>query len=989
MIHLYIYNKFTTKAPCFGAASWHGLTFKFLDSMVSRLLVLLATLLPMQGAIFADSGVSFEWATVGDPGNSIDPLIGVPTGGRHPTPERGAVPYVYSISKYETTIGQYTAFLNAVAKSDPHGQYDPDLGTQDTIRGIARSGTDGSYVYHVRSVYSGAGGARISADLPVTHVGFVDAARFVNWLHNGQGSGSTETGAYSISKGQITRASRSGGMVTITTAQPHTLSIGDWVSVSVNGDNRLAGSFRVTAITDTTFSYLLAGDDFAGQQMTGSITGISATHKPDARYWIPTENEWYKAAYYDPSPQGPVDDYWLFPTRRETYSSGQANFFDGVFAVTGRPGVSHFTTYLTDVRDYGTYASYYGTFNQAGNVEEWTEGDSFSQGPNPRGGAWFGGPQLYEMMSFNTDEQLYSPGIVARSSGTGFRVATVANPPAGTLSGGDKIRYYPRAGYNSRMVGGVFEITRDRGFSYTVLHTITEVPPTAWTEVNVNLGHADLLRYRSPNGSYGNVAEIEFYRAGAKIPGAAAGTPGSWSRNDNDTFRAAFDGNISTFFDAPQSDGAYVEIDTGFVTQDFDVLRLREGSGQFDGAIGRAGERAFVRARPTPPGHYFAGWTGFTDILDDPFSPHTWATFPGIGIDMWLTVTYKPLPPGTAQLEVIGGSGYGVYPTATIVTVSADPPREPHLEFAGWGGDIAILANPFLPTTTAIIPSVNVGISAQYNAAGLRDKIRFHPRSGFTERMVGGVFEGTSGDPLTGPYKTFYTVTSNPPEGWSEVSVDLTNRVPLEQPHYRYLRYRGPDGSYGNVAEIEFYRNEVKLAGTGFGTRGSWNNGGDTYSKALDGEVNTFFDAPTESGNYVGIDTAATPSADKIRFYPRSGFTERMVGGVFEGTNGDRVNGPYTTIHTITNNPQLAWNEVSVGLGDYRYLRYRGPNGSYGNVAEIEFYRGEVKVAGAGFGTPGSWSNSGNIFERALDGDVNTIFDAPTESGNYVGIDTQ
>ena len=77
------------------------------------------------------------------------------------------------------------------------------------------------------------------------------------------------------------------------------------------------------------------------------------------------------------------------------------------------------------------------------------------------------------------------------------------------------------------------------------------------------------------------------------------------------------------------------------------------------------------------------------------------------------------------------------------------------------------------------------------------------------------------------------------------------------------------------------------------------------------------------------------------------------------------------------------------GLGNYRYLRYRGPNGSYGNVSEIEFYRGGTKVNGAGFGTPGSWSNNGSTFDKGLDGNVNTFFDAPTDSGAYVGIDTQ
>ena len=128
-----------------------------------KLLVLVVALAFVQGTI-AQSDVSFEWVTVGDPGNPNDPLTGIPSDGL-PTPARGAVPYLYSISKYETTIGQYTAFLNAVAKSDPHGLYNPDLGNPDTIRGIARSGTDGKYVYYVKNALRG---GLTSANLPIT-----------------------------------------------------------------------------------------------------------------------------------------------------------------------------------------------------------------------------------------------------------------------------------------------------------------------------------------------------------------------------------------------------------------------------------------------------------------------------------------------------------------------------------------------------------------------------------------------------------------------------------------------------------------------------------------------------------------------------------------------------------------------------------------------------------------------------------------------------
>lgn len=48
-----------------------------------------------------------------------------------------------------------------------------------------------------------------------------------------------------------------------------------------------------------------------------------------------------------------------------------------------------------------------------------------------------------------------------------------------------------------------------------------------------------------------------------------------------------------------------------------------------------------------------------------------------------------------------------------MVTVTADPaPAGQH--FAGWTGDIVILSNPNIATTTAIMPYMDVGIAAKY-----------------------------------------------------------------------------------------------------------------------------------------------------------------------------------------------------------------------------------------------------------------------------------
>ena len=340
------------------------------------------------------------------------------------------------------------------------------------------------------------------------------------------------------------------------------------------------GSGIVTARTDTTFSFSGVGDDLPEQELQGQMIGVSATHKSDARYWIPTENEWYKAAYYDPSPQGPADHYWRYPWRSDQVDGRPANYYNGTYTATSRSNIALSYTYVTDVRDFGGTPSYYGTLNQAGNVEEWTEGDVFSGGPHSRGGHWNG---QVSNQSHMTAWRPYSPFLVFSITAVpeiGFRVATVANPPAGGLRNGDKIRFYPRAGHGDRMVGGVFEGSTDRS-SYTVLYTITQTPPDGWTEVSVNFDKARFLRYRSPDNGQGNVAEIEFYRSGAKVIGAASGTPGSWSGKGNDTFRAAVDGNTSTFFDAPQPNGDYVELDTGtgtpFATPaGFDTLRIAD-----------------------------------------------------------------------------------------------------------------------------------------------------------------------------------------------------------------------------------------------------------------------------------------------------------------------------------------------------------------------------------------------------------------------------
>ncbi len=68
--------------------------------------------------------------------------------------------------------------------------------------------------------------------------------------------------------------------------------------------------------------------------------------------------------------------------------------------------------------------------------------------------------------------------------------------------------------------------------------------------------------------------------------------------------------------------------------------------------------------------------------------------------------------PENQALTVINGSASGNTP-GTVVTVTANDPPSGQ-QFAGWSGNVQILANPSLPTTTAIIPSTAVTITATY-----------------------------------------------------------------------------------------------------------------------------------------------------------------------------------------------------------------------------------------------------------------------------------
>ena len=135
--------------------------------------------------------VTIATVPVGNPGNAGE-LSGEGAGGYGPDRICGSVGYDYNIGKYEVTAGQYTDFLNKVARTDTYALYSTGMSNTSYGSGITRIGDSGSYAYSVAPAF---------INRPVNYVSWGDSARFANWLHNGQPTGAqglatTEDGAY-------------------------------------------------------------------------------------------------------------------------------------------------------------------------------------------------------------------------------------------------------------------------------------------------------------------------------------------------------------------------------------------------------------------------------------------------------------------------------------------------------------------------------------------------------------------------------------------------------------------------------------------------------------------------------------------------------------------------------------------------------------------------------------------------------------------------
>ncbi|MCC7389124.1 MAG: SUMF1/EgtB/PvdO family nonheme iron enzyme [Phycisphaerales bacterium] len=299
---------------------------------------------------------SIVWHGVGDPGNAPwqdDDYPNLKFNGR------GAVDHRYRMSETELTVSQWVEFVQAYGPyaDDPS---DPRL-TSDYVMGSY----DGDEpVYWAKPGYE---------NLPAS-MSWRYAARFCNWMHNGQvnEAWAFESGAYDTS----------------------TFTSND-------------------------------GPPFLNDQDTRS---------PGARYWIPSMDEWMKAAYYDPNRFGEGEGgWWEQPARRnEWLISGRPE--DGGETNAGTKEVWGFGSH-TDAGQYPDIRSPWGLLDMSGGLreytEEWTGDDHHNR--HTKGSSFYDSSWQHGNMDWVGSElwRAYPDGY-----GTdGLRVAASVPGPSGLVLG--------------------------------------------------------------------------------------------------------------------------------------------------------------------------------------------------------------------------------------------------------------------------------------------------------------------------------------------------------------------------------------------------------------------------------------------------------------------------------------------------------------------------------------------------------------------------
>jgi len=197
--------------------------------------------------------------------------------------------------------------------------------------------------------------------------------------------------------------------------------------VSWNEAARFVNWLNASKGYDAAYKFTTSGANDNIALWTSGEAGYDASNSfrnSNAHYFLPSEDEWYKAAYYDPN----TSAYYDYATGSDTAPTVVASGTISGTAVYGQDWARG----PADITNAGGL-SHYGTMAQNGNIWEWSESgytapnDSTAESRVILGGSW-GNDFSFLRSSYRNNSV-----PVNESAAVGFRVAVVPEPSGVSL----------------------------------------------------------------------------------------------------------------------------------------------------------------------------------------------------------------------------------------------------------------------------------------------------------------------------------------------------------------------------------------------------------------------------------------------------------------------------------------------------------------------------------------------------------------------------
>ena len=164
----------------------------------------------------------------------------------------------------------------------------------------------------------------------------------------------------------------------------------------------------------------------------GQTTGTAPAVNSNATFYLPTENQWYKAAYYKGG--GTSAGYWNYATQSNLDPTAVTAGSTGIGSAGSTGNFANYNQGADwnsqdgNVTTVGTNGgpSFYGTFDMSGNVKEWNDlTGAAGSSRGRRGGDW--GDSPFALSSSRSD----SSDPSGESLNFGFRLASPVSGPSG------------------------------------------------------------------------------------------------------------------------------------------------------------------------------------------------------------------------------------------------------------------------------------------------------------------------------------------------------------------------------------------------------------------------------------------------------------------------------------------------------------------------------------------------------------------------------